>query len=191
MARMRREEKRETQGDGGPQAEERITLTDADGRTRSFRYTQPAAGTEYSVERSGRTLTATGRLRGRALKREFAVNDRPWFQALETALGLMARRASNAAERFWFLNTDDCELVEMEGAPAGRETIALREILVGTVKMRVPLIGFASLFWSANYWFRAGDFAYVKYETAAGLGGPGIVIEREDNQPQMNTDEHR
>ncbi len=179
----------ETQAGG---AEERATLTDSSFRTTSFRFRSAAAGTDYTAVRAGKTITVTGTLRGRALKREFSAGDRPWYQALESALARFAAGSDPGSGPFWFMNADEAELMEMEAARECRETARVGGAPVDAWKVKVSLTGFTSLFWSAAYWFRADDFAYVRYETSGGWGSPKILIERETagmkNEPRMNAD---
>jgi hypothetical protein len=169
----------ETQAGG---TEERTTLVDAGYRTTSFRFRSDAAKTDYAAVRAGKTIAVTGRLRGRSLKREFAAGDRPWLQALEGALARFAAGTDPSTGPFWFMNADEAELVEMEAARESRETAKIGSAAVDAWKVRVNLSGFAALFWSAAYWFRADDFAYVRYETAGGWGSPKIVIELETEE---------
>jgi hypothetical protein len=91
---------------------------------------------------------------------------------------------AQGSTKFWLINADECEIHEMEAVPVGMENISLMGAPVQARKIRVNLTGFASLFWSALYWFGPADGPYLRYETTEGPGGPKLVIElvsRESN----------
>ncbi len=164
---------RESQDQGN---EERTIETDASYSARTFHFRSVLNGTDYKAERAGNRISVTGMLNNRMLKREFSVNEEPWYQSLEQALGNFSTGAPGSI-KFWFLSADDCEIHEMEAASAGTESITAADAVVPARKIKVNLTGFASLFWSAVYWFGAPDNSSLRYETTEGPGGPRLVIQ--------------
>jgi len=156
--------------------EERTAEIDSSYSTRTFHFRNVSTGTDYRTERAGNKISVTGMLNNRMLKREFLVNAEPWYQSLEQALGNFSAGAQGNI-KFWFLNADDCEIHEMEAASVGTESISAAGAVVRARKIKVNLTGFASLFWSAAYWFGSTDNASLRYETTEGPGGPKLVIQ--------------
>ena len=156
--------------------EERIAAVDSSHSTRSFHFRSASTGTDYRAERLGNRILVTGTRNNRALKREFSINEEPWYQFPEQALGSLSESAPRST-KFWLINAGECEIHEMEAVPVGTESISLVGAPVQARKVRVNLTGFASLFWSALYWFGPEDEPHLRYETTEGPGGPKLVIE--------------
>jgi hypothetical protein len=144
--------------------------------TAIFNYKDTLHGTDYTARRTGNKINITGRLKNRTINKQLTVNSNPWYQAIEHALQDFAALNKNKVT-FWFISADDCELREMEATKQGVETITLHNRKVQALHVKVNLTGFASLFWSADYWFRQTDNRFVRYETVEGPGGVKIVIE--------------
>jgi hypothetical protein len=165
---------RESQDQGN---EERTEEIDSDNSTRAFHFRNLSAGTDYRAERMGSRILVTGTRNNRALTREFSINEEPWYQFPEQALGNSPPLAQGSA-KFWLINADECEIHEMEAVPVGAESISIMGAPVQARKIQVKLTGFASLFWSALYWFGPTDEPYLRHETTEGpLRGPTLVIE--------------
>ncbi len=142
----------------------------------AFHYTNSKTSTDYTAQRFGNKIKISGRLKNRSIKREFIVNNNPWYQAIEHALEQFATSHKDKIT-FWFINADDCEIIEMEAIKQGTDSIKLQNRSQYALHVKVNLTGFAALFWSADYWFRKNDNRFIRYETTAGLGGPKLVIE--------------
>ena len=163
--------------------EVRTAEIDSSWSTRTFHFRNMSAGTDYRAERAGSKITVTGMRNSRALKREFSIDEEPWYQFPEQALGSLPPRALGSA-KFWLIDADQCEIHEMEAVTVGTESLSLMGAPVQARKIRVNLTGFASLFWTAHYWFGPADWPYLRYETTEGSGGSSLVIElvsRESN----------
>ncbi len=156
--------------------EERIVTANPSYSTQTFRFRNASTCTDYIAERTGNKISVTGMLNNRTLKREFSINENPWYQSMEQALGYFSGLARDNV-KFWLINADECEIHEMEAAKIGAENISIMGASVQAQKIRVTLTGFASLFWSAAYWFGSVDCVYLRYETTEGPGGPKLVIE--------------
>lgn len=158
--------------------EAREVAMDAAGAASRFDYGDPANGTGYSARRSGNTITIQGRLKNRAIDREVPVTDAPWFQSLEISLSFFAA-SGNEKTRFWFINADEGEILQMEASRQGiGQVLRPGSKATSALRVKVTLTGVAALFWRGDYWFRTGDHRFLRYEAKAGAGGPRIVIER-------------
>jgi hypothetical protein len=156
--------------------EERTVIADKTLATCSFVYHRPAAGTSYQAVREGQSILVQGTLRHRACRRKFALGSGPWYQAIESALERFTQTEARTM-KFWLINADECELVEMEATRERVETVSVNGQAVRAVRVKVNLPGLASLFWRADYWFREKDGIYVRYETVEGPGGPRLTVE--------------
>ena len=165
---------RESQDRGN---EERTAEIDSRNSTSAFHFRNVSAGTDYEAQRAGGKISVTGMLNNRALKREFSVNAEPWYQFPEQALGSVPP-FTQAGTKFWLIDAEECEIHEIEAVPAGMESISLMGAPVQARKIKVSPTGFASLFWSALYWFGPAEEPYLRYETTEGpLRGPRLLIE--------------
>ena len=85
---------------------------------------------------------------------------------------------------FHMMRPDTGDVFEMEVKITGRETIAIAGKPVDTIKVHGGLTGILALMWSgAEYWFRAGDYEYVRFKGQMGPpGSPEAIMELVDEK---------
>jgi hypothetical protein len=160
----------------GQEGEKREITGNYSFETHSFHFVNKLQGSDYTATRNGNKIKVSGRLKNRTLNREFSINGNPWLQALDYALEQFAGTGKNKIT-FWFFNANECEIHEMEATKQGVKTITVNSKSSAAQHIKVNLTGFASIFWSADYWFRPEDNRFIRYETVEGAGGPKITIE--------------
>lgn len=152
-------------------AETHITDTDTVLRTLAWTLHAPRRDTEVTVQRQGNTLVVSGRLHGEAVNKQIMLDDAPWFQA--TSLSLRPFIMSDAPRiRYWLLRPDTLNAYKLTATRQGVETLALPSGPTRAVKVVVRAGGLLAPFWSSNYWFRADDGLFLRFE------GPGDAAGR-------------
>ncbi len=138
-----------------------------DGATLAWTMVAPP-NTNVRAERRKDTLHVQGTFKGEAVDKELQLGKRVWFQSLSFALSRMV--AMDRAERkFWFLRSDELELLGMRAELAGSEQIVADGKTVAAERVRIKLDKLVAAFWEASYWFRKSDQLFLRYR---GVNGP-------------------
>ncbi len=143
-----------------------VVFCQPDGTTRQWILERE--GTRVVATREERALRLEGTVDGKPYQRKIPLGDEPWLQAL--SLSLRAQAANGVPERvFWMIRPDNLDAVKLKAECGGRETIALGGHALETHRVRVGGSGRIGGLWYSHYWFRAGDFVFVRYEGVFGL----------------------
>ena len=156
-------------------SEEDLTTVDSALATRSWLFFDPEKGTEIRAERRKNLLKITGRLRGELIDHQIKLDVAPWYQTLSLSLGKLLQ-SEQKSEEFWILRPDTLKVYKLR---AVKNTIEELEVLgqrVAAVKVEICVVSLGSLLWKAHYWFRVGDFLFVRYAGPSGLPGTSKTI---------------
>lgn len=132
---------------------------------------------DIQVERRGDKLLLRGRHDGRVINSDMALDASPWFQSLSYSLRVWLADSSDEIA-FWTLRPDTFEAVKLHAQRLWPEALTTRAGTRQAIRVRVRAEGLLAPFWKADYWFRADDHVFIKYQAVNGLpGSPETVIE--------------
>lgn len=151
------------------------TILTPDFTTQKWENNTKRQDTKLAAHRSGNTIKIQGTFKGKEIAKEFKIDNRPWFQAWNLSLGPFALSGKNRLE-FWTVRNNDLKECTMVVLREKEETIKINSQAVETVKVKVTLTGWTSVFWSAHYWFRKSDGLYLRYEGANGPPGTPVTV---------------
>lgn len=126
--------------------------------------------------RDGNAIVVKGTFDGKRVDKKEYVDARPWYQSIPFSLTDFSA-SSEGAVTFWTLSPDDQTPVKMKATRKSIETVDVAGKAYEARKVRVRLTGVKSIFWAADFWYRAGDGLFVKFEGNKGPGTPTTVIE--------------
>jgi hypothetical protein len=149
-----------------------ISLSSFDGSYNQlvWELAKTAEGTSLKAQRLGNTIKLQGTFRRRPVSREYAIDERPWYQYPEVTLKEFVHSAKKRIE-FWIISPDDLALFEFEAVKIAVETVKVSGLSVKAVRIRIKALGLAGNFWHADYWFASADGRYIRYQAVH--GGPG------------------
>lgn len=152
-----------------------LTVCDPDGAT--ARWQLDDAEQQIRAERHGERLLLRGTRNGAPYAEDFALDGAPWFQAMSFSLRAWLAGTADSVT-FWTLRPDTLEPVKLRAQRLGNRSV---ETAIGTMEafhVRVRADGLLAAVWKADYWFRASDRLFVKYQAVNGLPGtPPTTIE--------------
>ena len=124
--------------------------------------------TNVHAERKADMLHVQGTFQGKPVDKALRLGDKPWFQSVTFSLGRMVALERGKTE-FWFLRSDELELLGMWAERAGSEQMVTDGQTVMVEKVRIKLDSLIAAFWEASYWFRQSDQVFLRYR---GVNGP-------------------
>jgi hypothetical protein len=158
--------------------------TDPDFATSVEHYASLEYPEETIFHREGDVVHARGVFEGGDIDDEIEVDESPWYGSL-----LFLRHFVLSGEdrrEFWVSEPTIYEFFKLAAIREEIETVQVGGSSVKTVRVRVTLPDFRSLFWSSTYWFRLVDGVLVKSEETRGRPGtPTTYVElmAEDRLP--------
>jgi hypothetical protein len=162
-----------------PEGDIRDTLAcDAELNTLAWEYDCPATSSHWGAVRRGDAIELEGSHHGRPLRRSYKIDSAPWKQAFAVDFAPFA--AAGGEHAFWSVGTSgpgELKCARFKARCAGTETVRAAGADAPAVRLRVALAGWRSIFWHGDYWFRRGDWRYLRYRGSAGLLAGDIVKE--------------
>jgi len=155
---------------------------DNDDATTFYRVRSPSRGIDYTVIRKDNVLSITGTLGGGSVSKTIKINDRPWYQAIETSLHdyIVTYAATGVARplTFWIVQPWEAKAYLLQAKTELQEQISVNGRQVTGVRVRVTPTGILRLLWSSIYWYRPSDAGFVRNEVVrGGPGTPKSVVE--------------
>jgi hypothetical protein len=153
-----------------------VTCTEPDERRRVV-CKDSGSTHDWSLQQTDRDITArlengrikvSGVVEGKPVEKTFPKGDLPWFQLLSFSLRPFAQSDEDSIQ-FQFLRPDNLSFVKLEAKKNGAATIPVggREETACHIRVSPPWP--LSVFWQGNYWFRASDGLFLRFE---GVNGP-------------------
>lgn len=138
-------------------------------------YRNPATGDELTMRRFGKALRLTGSLEGKAVDKEFEVDD-VWYGSV---LLLRDFVLTDEEEReFYVTKPEEERVVKLVAVRENVETVTVNGQECEAVKIKYTVPGFQGMFWKSYYWYRTSDGLLVKTEeTRGGPGTPTVYAE--------------
>ncbi len=145
-------------------------ICDAGYSTLEWFYTNKTNHTSLHAVRENGSIRITGQVKGKPVNKTIKIETAAWHQFSEFAFSRMlaARQDNVIYSTFW---PEKMSFYKMKAAKIGEEKIRVDGKEIDTIKVKVTLTGFKSVFWSSNYWFRKSDFLFVSYKGVNGLAG--------------------
>ena len=134
-----------------------------------WRLENSSAGSEVEVERCGDELHFRGTWEGAPSCRSVSIDDAPWFQALSLSLRVLLDDSERV--RFWTVRPDTLDVMAMQARRIGEEPLATDAGEVAAVRVEVRAAGWRSMLWKGDYWFRAEDGVFLRFEAVNGPPG--------------------
>ena len=155
--------------------------------TRAWQISDPEKNTHLRIERQGERLRLKGRFKGERIEDEKRIDEAPWFQTM--SISFRPFLASEDKQiRFWFVRPDTLDVHKLRAEKQGFEELLIQGLPVRAQNLELRLSGLAAPFWKANYWFRAEDHLFLRYQGPGGLPGtPKIEVELSSplNEPDV------
>lgn len=150
-------------------------ICDADYETLEWFYSDRKRDISIHAVRDGDVVRVTGEKAGKAVSKSVRLETAAWFQFPEFSISRMlaSPRESVTYSLFW---PDRMTFYVMKASRAGGEKIMINGSQVDTIRVKVTLAGFGSIFWSSRYWFRSSDLVFVRYEGVNGLPGTNPTV---------------
>lgn len=148
---------------------------ESDGGAVSWTYRYPDGSTK-DFRRDGNRIECTIEGSGGEAKIA-AIDSLPWFASLNFGLSELARKGV-MEQVFWVVNPDNGKPYKMDARVHGEETIAIGGVSIPAIRVRMGVNGLPTAFFAMDFWYRKGDFAFVKsVGSEDGPGSPITVVE--------------
>ena len=135
---------------------------------RTLRWEVAKSGVTGTAWVDGATLRLRGAVDGEAVAWQRPVAEAGWFQPLSFALRGVAR-GEETTKRLVTLRPDTLEPMSIRATRKGVEQVVIEGQAVEAVRVQIRLTGWLRMLWHGDYWFRTGDWVFVRYE---GVNGP-------------------
>lgn len=156
---------------------EDVTRMNRSYETLSWSMKDEAEKTDLIVRRQGNQLIYSGKFKGEQIERSVEVDDAPWYQALSVSLRDFNRQGRKKME-FWGVRPDTLDVHRLQVIRERDDPLVVDGSPCGTVRMKIQLTGFKSVFWSCHYWMRKEDGLFIRYEGPSGPPGwPMTTVE--------------
>lgn len=129
------------------------------------------------ARREGDRLLLSGTAAGQTYAEAHDLDAAPWYQALSYSLRVWLASDAERVE-FWTLRPDTLDAVKLRARRMGVEPLETRGGPVQAIHVELRANGVLAPFWKADYWFRADNRLFIRYQGVNGLPGtPETVIE--------------
>lgn len=148
----------------------------ADFSTNSYIQTDTKNKQNYSIKRSDNALFFSGMENGEKISRTLKIDSCPWYGNIALLMGFAL--SGKDSEDFYMVIPGDKTATKFNASKEKYEELVLNRKKVRTVKVKITLTDWRSVFWSSYYWFRYPDGILVKTdERRGGPGTPQTVLE--------------
>jgi hypothetical protein len=147
---------------------------DGNHANRTLRYINNKDKIDLLVVRDGNKARISGRFRGTDIGKDLDLDDAPWCQFIECNFaGFIVSKDDKF--RYWVFAGPQNDMFKMEMHKDGIETIVINGVREEVWHVVAAPVGFYSLFWHADFWFRKRDGMYLQYSAVEGFGAPPTV----------------
>jgi len=105
---------------------------------------------------------------GKKKQRILKIGQTPWIQTPEFGFLSLVKNKREKSKIFGIICPRDFSFHKMIANKEGEEEIKIGNKKYHTVKIKVTLKGWLSMFWHSYYWFRKNDGVFVKFEGVRG-----------------------
>lgn len=154
-----------------------ITIMKPDGETVRWEYQHYEDRTNIIAERQDNCIHVRGTLKGKSIKRDEAVDDAPWYQALSFSLRPFVMSGCQKL-MFWTLRPEKMTAHRLIAEKKGTGKITAMNETIPAQEIKITLPGALSSFWSGAYWLDSRNGRFIKYKGATGPpGSPVLTID--------------
>ena len=153
-------------------------LNDSEQSTLSVKYTDKPNDTMYVATRLINVISIEGIFKGKPISKVLQIDSRPVYAYPEWSFQQFVVTGSiRKPIFFWFFVAEDAAVRLMTACGVGRETIDTSNGQMDADKIKMNLPGFASVYWSAFYWYRPSDGVFLRSEIKHDLSAPLTIVE--------------
>lgn len=146
------------------------TRFNSDLSTSSWKIQNSASRTDLTVERRGNSLVMQGTFKGEIVSKEETIDEAPWYQALSVSLRQFVDPEQESIQ-FWTIRADTLEVHRLQVTRQKNTLIDIDNDSAATIQLKIQPTGWRAPFWSANYWLRAKDGVFLRYQGRSGPPG--------------------
>jgi hypothetical protein len=128
-----------------------------------------------AAKRSGDTIRITGRKGTKTITKTHVIDDLPWYQAMEFSLLPFLKKGHQTGE-FWMVRPTDMNVFKMNVRREAMGPIQVNGHPEQAIQVTLSPSGLGSRFWKATYWYRAGDYTFLKSALPQGIPGSSPLI---------------
>ena len=138
---------------------------DSQWATLKWTFRQPGRRSDISASRQGKHIILQGTWKGKAIKKSFATDDRPWNQPFQIGLAPFVTSGLKTFQ-FWSIGTagpGEMKIAKFNSERRESASASLNGVPMELVRVRLKLSGLLSLFWHGDYWYRTSDGVFVRF----------------------------
>jgi hypothetical protein len=154
--------------------ETHITRTNENLETLTWSMDDPAKEISIKALRKKNALFLHGRFKGKTIDRHIQIDSAPWFQATSLSLKKFATSHPKKIE-FWTLRVSNLKAYKLSAAKVDRVRLTMDRKPIETIKIEMRLTGWRSYFWKSDYWFKADDGLFLRFEGENGPSGESRI----------------
>lgn len=144
-------------------------------KIKKFNMVSHKSSNRYVFTREGSKLLAEGKRKGKELKESYDIGSQNWVQEFELGLRPFLK-SKKKTYKFVILNPKNFNLHQMVATKQGSDELSLDGKKFDTVKVKVTLAGFKSVFWKAQLWYDSKDHTMLLYKSNEGPHTPTTTI---------------
>lgn len=166
-----------TREGGGYSAVEDFVL-DRSWHTVAWTHVDVKRGTRVTARRNGATIVLEGKHEGDAVFEEYDAGTQPWHQIMPIDLEPFVRSGKESF-RYWAIGITGPGALKMatfEATREGTSRVTVGGKPVDAVHVRISLTGLLRPFWGADYWFRASDGKWLRFQGKSTFGEGTIEL---------------
>ena len=147
--------------------ETHLTQTNENLETLTWSMDDPAKSISVKAHRIQNSILLHGKINNETIDKDIQIDDTPWFQATSLSLKEFVISNRNSIE-FWTLRVSNLKVYKLKATKVGRQRLKMAGKPTETIKIEMRLTGFRSYLWKSDYWFRANDGLFIRFEGQTG-----------------------
>jgi hypothetical protein len=155
-------------------AETHLTQTNENLETLTWSMDDPTKEISIKALRKKNILFLHGRFNGETIDRHIRIDSAPWFQATSLSLKKFVTSDQKKIE-FWTFRVSNLKAYKLSATKIGRVRLTMAEKPIETIKIEMRLTGWRSYFWKSDYWFKADDGLFLRFEGQSGPSGKNRI----------------
>jgi hypothetical protein len=140
-----------------------------------WNYADTESGDRYTAARRENVITLDGIFKNKSVKKHYTIDNDVWSQCAHFFLTGFAESGKKESV-YWFISPYDLAIYKIKALRMKGTDITVNGKAEQGVRIRIAPTGFAGNFWHGDYWFRADDKLYVRYEAVHGPPGTPVTV---------------
>ena len=122
---------------------------------------------DYTFQRNGKILKISGKADGNEISKEYDIGNSKWFQNFGFCLKPFVD-SNDKSIKFIIINPKDFSKIDMIAEKEENEKLKIKNKEFDSIKIKITLTGFKSMFWHGDIWFDSKTKEYLKYQANEG-----------------------